>query len=49
MDALTPFIALLVITLVGALASVIGADTRDGFDGTDRTLPVGSQGPKVAL
>ena len=49
MDALTPFIAILVVALVGALASLTGADTRDGFNGTEHTLPAGSQGPKVAL
>ena len=49
MDALTPFLAIVLVACLGAMASLIGADTRDGFDGRERTLPPGSQGPKVAL
>ena len=49
MDALTPFIAIVVVAIVGAIASLAGADTRDGFNGHDRTLAAGAPGPKVAL
>ena len=49
MDALTLLIGIAFVALVGALASVAGADTRDGFDGASAQTIPGSNGPTFAL
>ena len=49
MDALTLIIGIAFVALVGALASLAGADTRDGFDASVGNRAAGSTGSPFAL